>query len=163
MLEDAIKMDLKVLFFLLASAAIVCSSEENKEKISKPSKEPPKQDPISGQSPDVVKKVEERVEKLPHNGQEKEKLSESSKVPVKSAPISKENDNVVLTKKEAVAKLPPKGHILFFHNMGTRSHLIAMGGLAEGLVQYGHKVTAVFYAKSKLDHENYTEILIEDK
>ena len=65
--------------------------------------------------------------------------------------------------KEVVDNLPEKGHILFFHTMGSRSHLIAMSALAEGLVQHGHKVTTVFYAKSNIVHENYKEILIEDK
>ena len=56
-----------------------------------------------------------------------------------------------------------KGHILFFHNAGTRSHLIAMNALAEGLVEHGHQVTSVIYAESKIINKNYKEILIEDK
>ena len=60
-------------------------------------------------------------------------------------------------------KLSNKGHILFFHNAGTRSHLIAMSALMEGLLDHGHKVTAVVYAKSKIVDRNYKEILIEDK
>ena len=56
-----------------------------------------------------------------------------------------------------------KGNILFFHNAGTRSHLIAMTALAEGLLENGHNVTSLYYAKSNIIHENYKEILIEDK
>ena len=56
-----------------------------------------------------------------------------------------------------------KGHILFFHNAGTRSHLIALNALAEGLVEHGHRVTSVQYMKSNIKHENYTEVLIQDK
>ena len=56
-----------------------------------------------------------------------------------------------------------KGHILFFHNAGTGSHLITMKALAEGLVEHGHQVTAVWYAESKIKHKNYREILVEDK
>ena len=56
-----------------------------------------------------------------------------------------------------------KGHILFFHNAGTRSHLITMMALAEGLVENGHQVTAAWYNEAKIKHENYNEILIEDK
>ena len=56
-----------------------------------------------------------------------------------------------------------KGHILFFHNQGTRSHLIVMSALAKELVENGYTVTTVFYAKSNIVHENYNEILIEDK
>ena len=56
-----------------------------------------------------------------------------------------------------------KGHILFFHPAGTRSHLIAMNGFAEGLVENGYRVTSAIYAESKIIHDNYKEILIEDK
>ena len=60
---------------------------------------------------------------------------------------------------------PPhnKGHILVFHNAGTRSHLIAMNALVEGLLEQGHRVTSVIYAESKIVNDNYKEILIEDK
>ena len=158
-----IKTDRKVIFFLLISGAIVCSSVENKEKISKPSKVHTKPDDISTKSSEVVQTADKTVETLPPNGPGEEKLSESPKVPVKSSSVLKETYKLVSNQKKIIAKLPPKGHILFFHNMGTRSHLIAMSALAEGLVQNGHKVTSVFYAKSKIDHENYKEILIEDK
>ena len=60
-------------------------------------------------------------------------------------------------------KYVKKGHILFFHNAGTRSHLIALNALAEGLVEHGHRVTSVQYMKSNIRHENYTEVLIQDK
>ena len=56
-----------------------------------------------------------------------------------------------------------KGHILFFHPAGTRSHLIAMNAFAEGLVENGYRVTSAIYAESKIKHDNYKEILIEDK
>ena len=52
-----------------------------------------------------------------------------------------------------------KGHILFFHNAGTGSHLITMKALAEGLVEHGHQVTSVWYAESKIKHNNFREIL----
>ena len=57
-----------------------------------------------------------------------------------------------------------KGHILFFHNAGTRSHLIVMNALAEGLAEDGHKVTTVFYAKmSKKNLPNLNQLVIEDR
>ena len=67
--------------------------------------------------------------------------------------------------KEEIATIDndPKGHILFFHPAGTRSHLIAMNGFAEGLVENGYRVTSAIYAESKIIHDNYKEILIEDK
>ena len=58
---------------------------------------------------------------------------------------------------------PTKGHILFFHNAGTRSHLIVMSALAQGLLDHGYVVTTLFFAKSNIVHENYNEILIEDR
>ena len=71
--------------------------------------------------------------------------------------------NVLHTDKTSIEKPPKKGHVLFFHNAGTRSHLIAMAALAEGLVEQGHQVTSVFYAKSNIKNENYKEILVEDR
>ena len=71
--------------------------------------------------------------------------------------------DVLHTEKTSLEKPPKKGHILFFHNAGTRSHLIAMSALLEGLVEQGHLVTSVFYAKSNIKNKNYKEILIEDR
>ena len=56
-----------------------------------------------------------------------------------------------------------KGHVLIFHNAGTRSHLMALNALAEGLVEHDNKVTSIIYAESKITNENYREILVEDK
>ena len=64
---------------------------------------------------------------------------------------------------EGNVELKTKGHILFFHNAGTRSHLIALNGLVESLVEHGYEVTTVFYAKSKFEHKNYNQIVIEDR
>ena len=55
------------------------------------------------------------------------------------------------------------GHVLFFHNAGTRSHLIAMNALARGLSEHGYQVTSVHYAKSNIVNANFNEILIEDR
>ena len=75
------------------------------------------------------------------------------------------NPGIELPIKASHSEVNPvqKGHILFFHNAGTRSHLIAMNALAEGLVEHGHQVTSVIYAESKIVNDNYKEILIEDK
>ena len=58
---------------------------------------------------------------------------------------------------------PTKGHILFFHNAGSKSHLIVMSALAQGLLDHGYMVTTVFFAKSNIEHESYNEIMIEDR
>ena len=56
-----------------------------------------------------------------------------------------------------------KGHILLFHHSGTKSHVFFMKALAEGLLEYGHRVTTIFYVKTNIIHQNYTEILIKDR
>ena len=38
-----------------------------------------------------------------------------------------------------------------------------MTALVEGLVEQGHLVTSVFYAKSNIKNKNYKEILVEDR
>jgi hypothetical protein len=40
-------------------------------------------------------------------------------------------------------------NIIFFHNMGTRSHLIQMSPLVEELLDRGHTVTGVFFGSLK--------------
>ena len=56
-----------------------------------------------------------------------------------------------------------KGHILFFHDRGTRSHIVVLSAAAQALVDAGFEVTTVFYAKTNIVHENYNEIIIEDR
>jgi hypothetical protein len=67
------------------------------------------------------------------------------------------------TEKQMLEIPSQKSHVLIFHNAGTRSHLIAMNAVAEGLVEHGHQVTSVIYAKSNIVNDNYKEILIEDR
>ena len=77
--------------------------------------------------------------------------------PVKTAPQA-------VPESDKPAPSAKKGHILFFHNAGTRSHLIVMNALAEGLAEDGHKVTTVFYGKmSKKNLPNLNQLVIEDK
>lgn len=94
-----------------------------------------------------------------HNA--KEPSSKEGKVVVPKEPIFTKAHDSSLTKTNS--QYSKKGHILFFHNAGTRSHLIALNALAEGLVDHGHRVTSVQYMKSNIQHENYTEVLIQDK
>ena len=77
--------------------------------------------------------------------------------------IQKETTKALKNEIDGNVEEKTKGHILFFHNAGTRSHLIALNGLVESLVEHGYEVTTVFYAKSKLEHKNYNQILIEDR
>jgi len=51
-------------------------------------------------------------------------------------------------------------HVLFYHTLGTRSHLLQYKPLVAELLTRGHKVTGVFFAEVGLKHENYTEIVV---
>ena len=77
--------------------------------------------------------------------------------------VEKETTEALKNELDGNVKERTKGHILFFHNAGTKSHLIALNGLVESLVEHGYEVTTVFYAKSKFEHKNYNQIVIEDR
>lgn len=80
---------------------------------------------------------------------------------INSAP---ENSKITENIEEIVQKSPTrKGHILFFLQLGTKSHIFFMKSLVEGLLQNGHEVTTIFYVKTNIVHENYTEVLIKDR
>ena len=51
-------------------------------------------------------------------------------------------------------------HVLFVHTAGTKSHLIVMKPVVEELLARNHQVTSVFFNTLKIDHANYTEIVI---
>ena len=51
-------------------------------------------------------------------------------------------------------------HVLFVHTAGTKSHLIVMKPVVEELLSRNHQVTSVFFNTLKIDHANYTEIVI---
>ena len=50
--------------------------------------------------------------------------------------------------------------VLIHHSFGTKSHLIQMSPIVEGLLDSGHSVTAVIYDTLKIKHENYTEVTV---
>ena len=58
---------------------------------------------------------------------------------------------------------PKKGHVLFFHSLGTKSHINVARALVAGLLESGHSVTTGFYTQTHIKHANYTEILIKDE
>ena len=51
-------------------------------------------------------------------------------------------------------------HIIFLHNMGTKSHLITMKPALEEMLERGHKVTSIIYSTLELTNQNYTEIIV---
>ena len=56
----------------------------------------------------------------------------------------------------------PKKHILMFHPWGTPSHMNQFKPLIQGLLEAGNMVTALFVHETKITHENYKEIIVED-
>ena len=52
--------------------------------------------------------------------------------------------------------------ILIYHDLGTKSHLLQLYPIVEGLLESGHKVTGIYFNSAEIKHENYTEILIEN-
>ena len=67
--------------------------------------------------------------------------------------------------KKSTAKVDEMhtGNLLFFHHMGSRSHLHFIRPLAERLAEVGHNVTLVQYEPSKFHNDKFTEILIKNK
>ena len=45
-------------------------------------------------------------------------------------------------------------HVLFYHNWGTKSHLIQFAPVVEELLGRGHEVTAVIFNSIKMKNEN---------
>ena len=58
------------------------------------------------------------------------------------------------------AKTSLSYHVLFYHNWGTKSHLIQFAPVVEELLGRGHRVTTVVFDSFKVKNENYTEILM---
>ena len=51
-------------------------------------------------------------------------------------------------------------HVLMYHNIGTKSHILQYEPLVEELLARGHEVTTCFFHPLKLKHENYTGIVV---
>lgn len=100
---------------------------------------------------------------LPISLATKKRFTEETKQTVQDDIKLEQTPESLKTEKQIFEKPLQKGKILIFHNAGTRSHLIVMNALSEGLVKQGHQVTSVIYAKSNIANNNYKEILIEDK
>ena len=83
-----------------------------------------------------------------------------------NAKVSKDDTVVKHDEKEENIYLNhangPK-NILFFHHYGSLSHLHFIRPLAEELARRGHNVTFVQFAASEFRHENFTEILVENR
>ena len=56
-----------------------------------------------------------------------------------------------------------KGNILFFHHMGTGSHVLVLSALARVLAQGGYNVTTAFWKKMGDDSENYHQLILSDR
>ena len=51
-------------------------------------------------------------------------------------------------------------HVMFYHDIGTKSHLFQYYPLVEEVLRRGHEVTGVFFDTLKIENENYTEIVV---
>ena len=58
-----------------------------------------------------------------------------------------------------------RSSILFFHHLGTTSHLIILSSLAKGLADYGYNVTTVFWKNVHKDNDtkNYHQLFVPDQ
>ena len=56
-----------------------------------------------------------------------------------------------------------KKHIVMFHPWGTRSHMNQFGPLITGLLEDGNSITSVFTISTNIVHDDYTEIIVEDR
>ena len=67
--------------------------------------------------------------------------------------------------KESVAKdiVYNKKHIVMFHPWGTPSHKNQFKPLIIGLLNAGHSITSVFTRQMDIVHDDYTEIIVEDR
>ena len=54
-------------------------------------------------------------------------------------------------------------HLLMYVPWNTRSHRMQQNAILEGMLARGHRVTGVFPQKYKEKHQNYTEIIVEDR
>ena len=85
-------------------------------------------------------------------------------------PLVKSNSNLIhgvvkdINKDQKVISKndDPKKHILMFHPWGTPSHMNQFKPLIQGLLEAGNMVTALFVHETKITHENYKEIIVED-
>ena len=70
--------------------------------------------------------------------------------------------NVFITIVTIISAIELSGgsHVLIIHDVGTKSHLIQLFPVVEGLLENGHQVTGVFFSSSKIVHPNFTEVLV---
>ena len=152
---------LLVLSLLICQNSLASSVKEEGSKIEKNVENPTKSNEKSTKPPLQVKEGS-KIETTVKNPTKSDEKTTKPPPPVKeSSRIEKIVENPPKFNEKST-KPPLKGHLLMFHNQGTRSHLIVMSALAKALLENGYKVTTVFYAKMNIVHENYNEILIKD-
>ena len=146
--------------FILLCIAIIHLSLGAKDSSQVKSKVATKDEVVPKQSPEIVQ-AKKDVQASPLGAKEGSK--EKSNEVTEEAPTSNHVPGQMSTKTDNHDGSSKKGHILIFHNAGTRSHLIALNALTEGLLNNGHRVTLLAYAKSNLVHQNYKELIIKDR
>ena len=88
-------------------------------------------------------------------------IDKSIDLPIESKVQTLENagDNDSANKVNAHAKK----HIVMFHPWGTPSHMNQFGPLITGLLEDGNSITSVFTRSANILHDDYTEIIVEDR
>ena len=87
--------------------------------------------------------------------------SSPNNIPKESVIETAQNENA----KESEAKgiVYDKKHIVMFHPWGTPSHKNQFKPLIIGLLNAGHSITSVFTRPMDIVHDDYTEIIVEDR
>ena len=97
-------------------------------------------------------------------------LTKSSGIEVPDSPpiesILPKQDSLLYAENTLESQHEPpkkkKKHVLMFHPWGTQSHMGQFKPLIHGLLNSGNMVTAVFVRETKIIHDDYTEIIVED-
>ena len=96
-------------------------------------------------------------EELKVKGEQVQHINDSKPDSIDDIVKNTNNDQNVISKNDHSKK-----HILMFHPWGTPSHMNQFKPLIRGLLESGNMVTAVFVRESKIIHEYYKEIIVED-
>ena len=132
-------MNYKNVFILFVVSLQICqnplaSSNKDGSKIDKNVENPKEFNEKSSEAQVSSVKESSKIEKNVKNPTEfNEKSTESLPSLVKEATNIEENVENPTKFNEKSTESPLKGHLLFFHNQGTRSHLIVMSALGKSI------------------------------
>ena len=97
-----------------------------------------------------------------HDTSETIKLNRGIDIVVDPDTLSIKSDSLRTGNNKGTNKNQSKKHILMFHPWSAPSHLNQLKPLIQGLLDSGNIVTSVLVFKTKINHKDYTEIIVED-